>query len=1327
MRLLLTALLFLFVSSAFADKDGDGVEDAVDNCPEIANSDQTDADADGRGDACDLFTVEIDNRFPDPLGIKVKVRAPEDKTISHYSFRLFHYGAFGTCGRDFIRQGGGTSLEDTFTYSLHPLSRSGDYALSDFRITTGDGEQIKEIQESYRYPIRIENSLAATEPVRLESWVYFADPARPNRLGIKAILSGVVDGFKEELYSWDYDADQPRIGYKWTIWKNDDSGEWIQASATKDNIVEIADRVYEVTSYFDMPQPVVDAPKIVELVACDQTIFDLTYGRYSDADGDLAYDEFDAFPDDPEEWYDNDGDGTGDQADSDDDDDGIEDALDVFPLDSAEWLDSDQDGVGNNADPFPNDPAEAYDQDDDGIGDNADNCPSAANETQLDTDGDFSGDACDLDDDNDTLPDSVESITLRNAVLPDFGIATWQSFSCAITDSGVECWGNDGNDKLTAPVFYRPRQIGTGSQHACVLDETPAGNEVICWGWNGNGETDVPDLKNPTQLSVGSQSSCAIDDTGVKCWGWNGNGETNVPALINPRKLGSGDQNHCALDDRGVTCWGFNGNLESSPPTNLEGVSAVDAGVFSGCAAMESGAVCWGLLSEEAIPFLDKPFAIGVGINFACALDSTGLKCWGPGNVYQQKNIPTLENPVQLSVGEEQVCVLDDLGYHCWGKNDEGQSNVPANLLIDADFDGITSQGGLDAQPLEVIDTDGDGVADLFDEDDDDDGLDDLSDSCPTIAFADQLDTDSDGLGDACDTDDDGDGIPDVWELNYGYDPLNPDDALLDQDNDALNTVLEFERGSDPSDPDSDKDTISDGFEAGRSDPSKPDYLLRSGGHHSCFLDDELLRCWGHNNRFNFDKSGVTDFSSYGEFSCLIRAGELECWGSDQYGGTEPPALVAVTDIDVGKHHACAISESGLACWGSNEYGQSSVPELVEPMAVSAGTLSTCAIDQGSVKCWGSNVYGHLGVPPLLNPRKVVVGYRIACALDDLGLQCWGDNEFDQLDMPDLKEPYDFDIKFGSVCALDRSGVVCWGRDMHGETSPPKIEKPAQISLNYEAACAFGTAGVTCWGRSDAGSLEVPLLIIDPDGDGYTNQGGLDLFPENPSEHQDIDQDGVGDNGDAFPEDGTEWADSDADGVGDNADAFPDDASEVADADGDGYGDNADAFDDDPSEVFDNDSDGIGDNADLDDDNDGFTDEEELVDGTDPLNRFSCRSGCFSFDVDENLEAQPLTDGLLVIRHLFGFSGDSLISGAVSGEAGRDSSEAITGYLTDADSQLDIDGDGESKPLTDGLLLIRYLFGFSGDSLISGAIGSGAERDTAEEVEAYIQERVPAQ
>jgi len=273
------------------------------------------------------------------------------------------------------------------------------------------------------------------------------------------------------------------------------------------------------------------------------------------------------------------------------------------------------------------------------------------------------------------------------------------------------------------------------------------------------------------------------------------------------------------------------------------------------------------------------------------------------------------------------------------------------------------------------------------------------------------------------------------------------------------------------------------------------------------------------------------------------------------------------------------------------------------------------------------------------------------------------------------------------------------------------------------------------------------------DTDGDLVQDKLDAFPADPSESIDSDNDGFGNNSDFFPNLASEWIDTDGDGTGNNADTdddndgvldsvdlFPFDSSEVSDFDGDGIGNNADLDDDDDgvldsvdpfpfdsSEVSDFDGDGLGNNADLDDDDDGFTDEEELADGTDPLSRFSCRSGCFSFDVDESLEAQPLTDGLLIIRHLFGFSGDSLTSGAVSPGAIRDASDTIASYLTDADSQLDIDGDGESKPLTDGLLLIRYLFGFSGDSLISGAIGTGAERNTAETVEAYIKERIPAE
>ncbi|MBT6583344.1 MAG: hypothetical protein HON77_03480, partial [Gammaproteobacteria bacterium] len=56
-------------SSSDPDTDGDGVSDALDNCADIANSDQLDTDSDGDGDACDLDddgdgVLDVDDAFP---------------------------------------------------------------------------------------------------------------------------------------------------------------------------------------------------------------------------------------------------------------------------------------------------------------------------------------------------------------------------------------------------------------------------------------------------------------------------------------------------------------------------------------------------------------------------------------------------------------------------------------------------------------------------------------------------------------------------------------------------------------------------------------------------------------------------------------------------------------------------------------------------------------------------------------------------------------------------------------------------------------------------------------------------------------------------------------------------------------------------------------------------------------------------------------------------------------------------------------------------------------------------------------------------------------
>ncbi len=68
--------------------------------------------------------------------------------------------------------------------------------------------------------------------------------------------------------------------------------------------------------------------------------------------------------------------------------------------------DADGDGLNDNVDPLPMDPdPTAMDTDKDGKNDSVDNCPAEFNPLQENTDNDVSGDVCDDDDDNDSVPD----------------------------------------------------------------------------------------------------------------------------------------------------------------------------------------------------------------------------------------------------------------------------------------------------------------------------------------------------------------------------------------------------------------------------------------------------------------------------------------------------------------------------------------------------------------------------------------------------------------------------------------------------------------------------------------------------------------------------------------------------------------------------------------------------------------------------------------------------------------------------------------------------------------------------------------------------------
>lgn len=143
---------------------------------------------------------------------------------------------------------------------------------------------------------------------------------------------------------------------------------------------------------------------------------------------------------------------------------------------------------------------------------------------------------------------------------------------------------------------------------------------------------------------------------------------------------------------------------------------------------------------------------------------------------------------------------------------------------------------------------------------------------------------------------------------------------------------------------------------------------VAAGAHNTCaILPDRTLWCWGFDewgtlgdgdptrNTISYvplqvnGLQGVVEVGVGSLHACALEEnGEIQCWGSDQYGQVgdktntdfvkESPGDVevsfAATQLAMGSWHSCARSTSGeVACWGSNEHGQvgigSVVPEIV--------------------------------------------------------------------------------------------------------------------------------------------------------------------------------------------------------------------------------------------------------------------------------------------------------------------------------------------------------------------------------------------------------------
>jgi len=114
------------------------------------------------------------------------------------------------------------------------------------------------------------------------------------------------------------------------------------------------------------------------------------------------------------------------------------------------------------------------------------------------------------------------------------------------------------------------------------------------------------------------------------------------------------------------------------------------------------------------------------------------------------------------------------------------------------------------------------------------------------------------------------------------------------------------------------------------------------------------------------------------------------------------------------------------------------------------------------------------------------------------------------------------------------------------------------------------------------------------------------------------------------------------------------------------------------------------------------------------------------WDIDGNGQADALTDGLLFLRYAFGLNGEPLISGVVADDAQYTTVEKLELELAEVfASSGDVDGNGSVDALTDGLLLLRYLFGLGGNALTEDVVGEGAIRTDSAGLEAYMSAVMP--
>lgn len=432
-------------TTSLPDADGDGRPDSTDNCPDDANTNQADEDADAYGDACDVC-YGSDNVDPDgDLLCDSEDNCPDDANASQED--VDKDGIGDACDPTDDRSPGTLVYGTAYEYcpgaptavvdwsvsieAASPYYTYGDgwgHAYAESRVPTtwnfgsrefSDPQTIFYVQEYYDYYDY--GYLVSYNGQTFYAYTY--------SIGGNVVQGNVTTG--EATVLWGAGA------WENPVYLNDylTGCYWYGTVAGSEDIVRSTDGngQCDLTDVVDSDGDTIaddcdlcpadpfnlDAD---EDLICDADDLCLGDNATGDGDGDQVCDDLDlcegndslgdydldAWCEDTDncavdynpDQADEDADLIGDACEADTDVDGVIDDYDNCVADwNVDQADSDLDGAGDACD---------TDDDGDGVADTADNCPVVANDSQADFDVDGAGDACDTDDDADAVLDGTD-------------------------------------------------------------------------------------------------------------------------------------------------------------------------------------------------------------------------------------------------------------------------------------------------------------------------------------------------------------------------------------------------------------------------------------------------------------------------------------------------------------------------------------------------------------------------------------------------------------------------------------------------------------------------------------------------------------------------------------------------------------------------------------------------------------------------------------------------------------------------------------------------------------------------------------------------------